>query len=82
MTIGAKDHVLNQLTITDSSVNGSLTRDFQLQVPAYPTLRPFLILKKIREDFRNFVFIPGVNDTGDKLSLVSLLPAIIFCRCC
>jgi hypothetical protein len=39
-------------------------------------LRLFQIFTKIRGDIRNFVFIPGVNDTGDKLSQVSLLPTI------
>ncbi len=49
-------------------------------------------LKKILCDIRNFVFIAGVNDTdnklfthfndtSNKLSLVSLLPAINHCRC-
>ncbi len=51
-----------------------------------------IFLTKIRGDIRNFVFISGVNDndnkvftvvndTSNKLSLVSLLPAIIHCRC-
>jgi hypothetical protein len=30
-------------------------------------LGPFQILMKIREDIHNFVFIAGVNDTGDEL---------------
>ncbi len=43
---------------------------------------------KLRKDIRNFVFLspviscsPSVNDTGNKLSPVSLLPAINYCRC-
>ncbi len=67
---------ITYITISDSSVNGSLTRDFQLQVPEYLIEAISNFNTKIREDIRNFVFIPGVNDTGDKLSLVSLLPAI------
>jgi hypothetical protein len=50
-------------------------------------LGPLPILTKIRGDIHNFVFMAGVNDTidnlftsvvatGDKLSQVSLLPAI------
>jgi hypothetical protein len=30
-------------------------------------LGPFQIFSKIRGDIHNFVFIAGVNDTGDKL---------------
>jgi hypothetical protein len=47
---------------------------------------------KIRRDIRSFVFIVGVvdtsdklfngvNSTGDKLSLASLLQAVYYCKC-
>jgi hypothetical protein len=53
---------------------------------------PFRIFTKICRDIRNFVFITGVVDTGDKpftgvedtgnkLSPVPLLQAIYFCQC-
>ncbi len=55
--------------------------------PLSISLGPFQIFMKIGEDIHNFVFIAGlnntgdqlfasINNTGDKLSPVSLLPAI------
>ncbi len=55
-------------------------------------LCPFRICSKIRGDIGNSVFIAGikdtsdklftvVNDTGEKLSLVSLLSAINYYQC-
>ncbi len=77
------------------SIKGSLTRDFRRQVffmTQFPPgllripLRPFKIFTRIRGDIRNFVFIAGINDTGNKLLTgvnntlpVSLLPAINYC---
>jgi hypothetical protein len=36
----------------------------------------FRVFTKIRADIRNFVFIAGVIEPGDKLLLVSLIPVI------
>jgi hypothetical protein len=60
--------------------------------PLIIRLGSFRICAKIRGDSHNSVFIAGikdtsdklftvVNDTGEKLSLVSLLSAINYCRC-
>ncbi len=54
---------------------GSLTREFRLQVffhksvspgPLSIPLGPFRIFSKIRGDNRKWMFITGVNDTGNK----------------
>ncbi len=52
--------------------NGSLARDFRLQVfswirfPRAYEYTQFWIFTKIRRDIRNFVFNAGVNYAGDK----------------
>ncbi len=57
-------------------LKGSLTRDFRLQFffliqcipgPLSIPLGSFLLFLKIRRDNREWMFISGVNDTGDKL---------------
>ncbi len=58
-------------------IEGTLTRDFRLQVffsinqlspgPLSIPEGPFQIFTKIRADIRNSVFTAGVNDTNDKL---------------
>jgi hypothetical protein len=70
-------------------VNGSLTRDFRLEVfscisfprvPEYPFgAVPFRIFTKIRVDFHNFVFVAGVVVTDEKLLPVSLTSVITPC---
>jgi hypothetical protein len=40
---------------------------FSLAGPLSILLGPFKFCRKIRGDIHNFVFIPGVNDVGDKL---------------
>ncbi len=55
------------------SFKGSLTRNFQLQVffmtvstgPLSISLEPIQILSKIRGDIREWMFITGVDDTGN-----------------
>ncbi len=52
-------------------LKGSLTRDFRLQVffingPLSIPLGPFRIFSKIRGDIREWIFMSGVNDTGEK----------------
>ncbi len=56
-------------------VKGSLTRDFRLQVffhksvslgPLSIPLGPFKFFSKILGDIREWMFISGVNDTGEK----------------
>jgi hypothetical protein len=62
------------------------------QTPEYPIVA-FSNLYENLQDICGFVFIAGINSTGDKsftdvndtdakLSLVSLLSAINYCPCC
>ncbi len=62
-------------TDLSTAIKGSLIEDFRLQdfhesvspVPVSIPLRPFKICMKICRDISNFVFIPGINDTGNKM---------------
>ncbi len=65
-----------ELRATATHIKGSLTRDFRSQFffhesvslgPLSIPLGPFQIFSKIRRDNREWMFISGVNDTGDKL---------------